>query len=62
MKLTRQEIESVRGSELEGFLQQRDYRLSTSPFGVAPGNAVVYVGRSVSWKRRGRVPKCLPRR
>ena len=61
MKLTRQEIEHIRGNELEGFLQQRDYRLGTSPFGAAPGKAVVYVGRSVSWKRRGRAPRGLHR-
>lgn len=59
MKITQQEIEHIQGNNLEEFLQQREYRLGTSPFGAAPGKAVVYIGRSVRWKRRGRVPHGL---
>lgn len=58
-KLTRDELERVRGEELEAFLRQRRYRLSTSPFGAPLRRAVAYVGRSVRWKKRGRVPKGL---
>lgn len=58
-KLTKDELEQVKGEELESFLRQRAYRLSTSPFGAIPGKVVSYVGRSVPWKKRGRVPKKL---
>ena len=59
MKLTKEELENVKGEELESFLAQRRFRLSTSPFGAAPGKVIVYVGKSVPWKRRGKVPKNL---
>lgn len=59
-KLSRDELEQVRGEVLEGFLRQTKYRLSTSPFGAAPGKVVAYIGRGVPWKKRGRVPKNLP--
>lgn len=59
MKLTRDELERVKGDELESFLRQRRYRLSTSPFGAMPGKVIAYVGRSVPWKMRGKVPRNL---
>jgi len=58
-KLTRDELENVRGEEVESFLKQRRYRLSTTPFGTAPGKVIVFIGRSVPWKKRGRVPRKL---
>lgn len=60
-KLTRDELENVKGEELDSFLQQRAYRLSTSPFGAPLGKVVALIGRSVPWKKRGRVPKHLNR-
>ena len=59
MKLTKEELANVKGEALESFLAQRRFRLSTSPFGAAPGKVIVYVGKSVPWKRRGKVPKNL---
>lgn len=59
MKLTRTELERVSGEELEDFLVQRRVRLSTTPFGAAPGKVVVYLARAAPWKRRGRVPRKL---
>ena len=56
-KLTRDELENVKGEEVESFLKQKEYRLSTSPFGAAPGKVIAYVSRSVPWKKRGRVPR-----
>ncbi|MBA7599129.1 hypothetical protein ES703_06156 [subsurface metagenome] len=56
-KLTSDELEQVRGEELESFLRQRTHRLSTTPFGAIPGRVITYVGRSVPWKKRGKVPK-----
>lgn len=56
-KLTRDELENIKGDELESFLRQCRLRLSTTPFGAAPGRVVAYIGRAVSWKRRGRVPR-----
>ena len=58
-KLTRDELENVRGEEVESFLKQKEYRLSTSPFGAAPGKVIAYVSRSVPWKKKGRVPRKL---
>ena len=58
-KLTRDEIERARGDELEAFLTQRRYRVATTPFGAAPGRAVIYVGRSDPWKRKGHPPRGL---
>jgi len=58
-KLTRDELENVRGEEVESFLKQKEYRLSTSPFGAAPGKVIAYVSRSVPWKKRGKVPRNL---
>jgi hypothetical protein len=58
-KLTRDELEKVRGEGIEPLLRDRRYRLSTSPFGTLPGKVIVYIGRSVPWKRKGKVPRNL---
>lgn len=58
-KLTRDELENVTGEEIESLLRDRRYRLSTSPFGAAPGKVVAFIGRAVPWKKRGRAPKSL---
>lgn len=58
-KLLRSELENVRGEEVETFLKQRKVRLSTSPFGAAPGKVIAYVSRAVPWKKRGKVPRNL---
>jgi hypothetical protein len=60
LKLSREELENIGGEELESFLKQRRFRLSTSPFGAAPGKVIAFVGRAVPWKRRGRIPRNLP--
>lgn len=59
MKLTRDELERMRGEEVEAFLRQTEYRLSTTPFGAAPEKVIAYVGKSVPWKKRGRAPRNL---
>ncbi|MBA7681057.1 hypothetical protein ES703_89385 [subsurface metagenome] len=58
-KLLRSELENIRGEKVESFLKNRRYRLSTSPFGAAPGKVIAYVSRSVPWKKRGKVPRNL---
>jgi hypothetical protein len=58
-KLTRDELENVKGEELESFLKQKKFRLSTTPFGAAPGKVIAYVGQAVPWKKNGRIPKSL---
>lgn len=58
-KLTRDELENIRGDQVESFLKDRRFRLSTSPFGAAPGKVVAFIGHSVSWKKRGRIPRNL---
>ena len=58
-KLTRDELDRVRGEELEVFLSQRRYRVATTPFGALQGQAVIFIGRSVPWKRRGHPPRGL---
>lgn len=58
-KLLRDELENIRGEEAESFLKQTRYRLSTSPFGAGPGKVVAFIGRSVPWKKRGRVARKL---
>jgi len=55
-KLTRDELENVSGERLESLLRDRGHRLATSPFGAAPGKVVVFIGKSVPWKKRGKVP------
>jgi len=59
LKLTREELENVKGEKLESFLSQRRFRLSTTPFGAAPGKVIVYVAQAVRWKKKGRIPKNL---
>ena len=59
MKLTRDELEQVGGEELEEFLRQKRYRLSTSPFGARPGKVVAFIARAAPWKKRGKVPRDL---
>ena len=58
-KLSREELKNIRGEEVETFLKQRGYRLSTTPFGAKPGKVIAYVSRAVPWKKRGRIPKNL---
>lgn len=58
-KLLRSELENIRGEEVESFLKQRKFRLSTTPFGADPGKVIAYVSRSVPWKKKGRVPRNL---
>lgn len=58
-KLTRDELENVKGEEVEALLKERRFRLSTSPFGAKPGKVVAFIGKSVPWKKRGRVPRNL---
>lgn len=58
-KLTKDELENVRGEELESFLKQRRFRLSTTPFGAKQGKVVAFIGRSVPWKKKGRAPRKL---
>ena len=58
-KLTREELENVTGEGIESLLKNRKVRLSTSPFGAAPGKVVVSIGRAVPWKKRGKVPRNL---
>lgn len=58
-KLTREELEHVTGEKAESILKDKRYRLSTSPFGAAPGKVIAYVSRAVPWKKRGRVPRKL---
>jgi hypothetical protein len=58
-KLTRDELERIKGEEVEAFLKQRRYRLSTSPFGAPPGKVTAYVSRAVLWKKKGKVPQKL---
>ena len=58
-KVTREELQNVTGEAIESLLRDRRYRLSTSPFGAAPGKAVAFIARSVPWKKRGRIPRNL---
>ncbi len=58
-KLLRSELENVRGEEVEALLKQTRFRLSTSPFGAAPGKVIAFIGKAVPWKKRGRVPRNL---
>ena len=58
-KLTRDELENIPGEEVESFLKQRKFRLSTTPFGASPGKVITFIGRGVPWKKRGRVPRKL---
>ncbi|MBA7684765.1 hypothetical protein ES703_93174 [subsurface metagenome] len=58
-KLTRDELENVTGEGIESLLKDRRVRLSTTPFGAAPGKVIAYVSRSVPWKKRGKVPRKL---
>lgn len=58
-KLLRSELENIRGEEVESFLKQRRFRLSTTPFGASPGKVIAYIARAVPWKKRGRVPRNL---
>ena len=58
-KLTREELENVTGEGIESLLKDKRVRLSTTPFGVAPGKVIAYVSRAVPWKKRGRVPRKL---
>jgi hypothetical protein len=60
LKLSKEELKNIKGEELESFLKQRRFRLSTSPFGAAPGKVIAFVGRAVPWKKRGRIPRNLP--
>jgi len=58
-KLLREELESITGEGIDTLIRNRKIRLSTSPFGSAPGRVTVSIGRSVSWKKKGRIPKKL---
>lgn len=58
-KLLRSELENIRGEEVESLLRERKYRLSTTPFGAAPGKVIAFIGRAVPWKKRGNVPRKL---
>lgn len=58
-KLTRDELARTTAEKADLVLAERRYRLSTSPFGAAPGKVVAFVGKSVAWKKRGKVPKHL---
>jgi hypothetical protein len=58
-KLTRDELENVTGEKIDSLLRDKRFRLSTTPFGAAPGKVVVSIGRAVPWKKRGKVPRDL---
>ena len=58
-KLTRDEIENIRGEEIESLLNDKRIRLSTSPFGATPGKVVAFIGKAVRWKKRGHIAQKL---
>lgn len=58
-KLTKEELQNVTGEDIDALARDRRIRLSTSPFGAAPGKVTPYIGRGVPWKKRGRVPRKL---
>jgi hypothetical protein len=58
-KLTRQELENIKGEKIESLLRDKRIRLSTSPFGAPPGKVIGYVSKAVPWKKRGKVPQKL---
>lgn len=58
-KVTREELQNVTGEKIDALVNDQRVRLSTSPFGVAPGRVTVSIGKPAPWKRRGRVPRKL---
>ena len=58
-KLTRDELENIRGEEIESLLNNRKCRLSTTPFGAKPGKVVAFIGEAVRWKKRGHIAQKL---
>lgn len=58
-KITREELENVTGEKIDSLLRDKRIRLSTTPFGAAPGKVIAYVSRAVPWKKRGKVPRKL---
>jgi len=48
---------SIKGEQVDAFLEQKDFRLGTTPFSSKKGSRTTFIARAVPWTKKVSVPK-----